>query len=363
MHFFVNNFDNHKPVRVTLVRRGAASVFYCRFSLRSKDYFLCTGATIDGQARKFARDAVIEAVGATDTNSLMLSAAITEYLNSRWPEQGRSFISAEQRLRKWEAHENLDLAKVDGDTLTNKINAYLTHCAKTVQAQTIRGYQEAISSLCAWLLRTKRDVIQWRHNPASRKLLSLPPVPPKVHPEVPQSALDVLLREGRKYEIWPVIVLCVAAGMRPRGAILLPWSAIDLDGLSITVTEKGRPRQIPLADWVCDALREWRQAHPADEKVYSLNLYTAFDQMARLRESAGLPSSVTLQALRRVAANRLIDTAEPRVYSMIMGHSLKVAERHYLARKSSKAHAAVNEAFDYSKTPSKTPSKESTPNP
>jgi hypothetical protein len=65
--------------------------------------------------------------------------------------------------------------------------------------------------------------------------------------------------------------------------------------------------------------------------VFSHNSFTAFDMMADARTAAKLTMTVSLQALRQTACSRLIEGGMPlKDYVLYTGHSLAVAEKHYL---------------------------------
>lgn len=357
MHFLVQSLGS-KPVRVALVRR--CGVLHYVFCLKGRRFRGSTGEAGETAARGVAREAVQRAMQAAPGAPLLLADAIADYLETKWPDGGETRKSSEGRLERFKAFAGeLDLSATSGDILTQRVQAFLDEGqAKHKRApQTLRNDQLVLSAFCSWLLRSRTGRIPWRYNPASRKLLTLPAVQAPSHAEIPATALDDLLRAGRTFEVWPVIVLCLGAGLRPRGAAKRRWDEIDLEARTITVTEKKRTRIVPLGEWACLELTAWREAHKADEAVYPFHHDTAFDQIRQIRKAAGLPDSVTLQALRRAAANRLIDSVEPRIYSLVMGHSLEVAQKHYLLRTSAKAHAAVNEALDFRERPKSLPQK------
>lgn len=153
-----------------------------------------------------------------------------------------------------------------------------------------------------------------------------------------------------KYDpIAPFVAFVLLTGCRFDEAIKLNWSQVDLDALD----HEGRPvgeirlagadtkakkaRTIDLG--VSPALRTLLAVmRPKDAKgnVFGLSRATAVAAAKRLRSEYGAPASFTWQALRRTCGTYL--TNAPGIFGAAsayrsakqLGHSVQVAEKHYL---------------------------------
>ena len=283
---------------------------------------------------------------------LTLSAAIAKSLATRWPvEQAKddagetvsneSYSDAKGRLTAFsESTGETSLSSLDFDGFTHMVQAYLDkRRAAEMSGRTIKNDQLVISAFFSWLMKAKdehgkRLVPQLKSNPAQKDLLTLPPAESVKLPDLNDVERKALIKAARGTELWPVVVLCLGAGFRPKGACVSPWSKFDLERGTFTVMEKNVERVVPLSDWTWKELKTWTASHSIDtasQTVWPYHHDTAHDQLAKLRTKHGLSARTTLQALRRTADTLLYAAGvNPQEAAGIMGHTIQTAERHYV---------------------------------
>jgi integrase len=150
----------------------------------------------------------------------------------------------------------------------------------------------------------------------------------------------------------PLLVTAVFTGLRASELRGLTWSAVDLDGRTLTVRQRadrwrtiGSPksasakREIPLAPIVVNALREWQLACPKGELdlvfpngeggvQFHINIHRR--GFGPLQVAAGITTdprrprllSNGMHALRHAAASLFIEQGfSPKRVQALMGHS------------------------------------------
>jgi len=359
-----------KRLRVHMHRRTRGGVWHYCFCWKRERYRESTEHDDYEKACGAARRAVAEVMENAPTGpGLTLSEAIERYKKEKWPAQeGESFSDAHHRLKWFHkvvgehviTHMSFDAATHLVQTFINKRQAGEHRPdGKKCGGRTIKGDQLVISAFYAWLIKVKdergRRLVSWRTNPANDGLLMRPAVVTRVLPDVNTKNRKRFLTAARKHEVWPVVVLCLGAGFRPKGAAGLLWSALDLERGSVTVREKNVERAIPLAEWPWHELKAWRKKHPSAERLWPYHKDTAFDAVRELRRLNNIPEHVTLQALRRTADNALYDAGlMPQDAAGIMGHTPQTAERHYVHWKRRTDRSQV-QALNFEKVPQKLP--------
>ncbi len=147
--------------------------------------------------------------------------------------------------------------------------------------------------------------------------------------------------------IAPMVAIILLSGMRLNEALTLDWSQVDLDALDNNgqpvgeirltgATKTKRARTIDLA--VSPALRAILKALPGrhEGKVLKVTADAAKATVERLRTDFGAPPIFTWQALRATCGTYL--TNAPGIFGAAsayrsarqLGHSVAIAERHYL---------------------------------
>lgn len=334
-------------VRVRLYWHPRGASWYYRFWMRGKQHHAATGADILSKARVAAIQAVRKAERAAgDGSPLTVAGAIDLSLLARWPKSetlDRSYTGAKNRLKQFEryADGDTDLSSLSLDETIDLVQAYLRHRQKAgVAATTIRNDQLALSGFFAWLIREQRARIGYRVNPASRKLLTLPRHVQRAQPPLSSAVQLAVLKAARGHETWPAVVLALGAGLRGIEIARLRWHDVDGDLKLARVGAKNKERLVPLPGRVLAELAALKKA--GWPKPWRMGSHSMHDELSSLRASRGLPDAVTMQALRRSAAFRLSRELSPLDYARVLGHTLNVAQRHYLAFGSYGAAAAGN---------------------
>ncbi len=157
----------------------------------------------------------------------------------------------------------------------------------------------------------------------------------------------------QKYEPIAPFLLCVLlSGMRFDEALRLDWRQVDLDALdstsrkvgeiylagSGTKTKKARTIGLEVSPALRSLLAALGLQSGAKGSVFALSRGTAVAAAKRLRGEYGAPESFTWQALRRTCGTFL--TNSPGIFGAAsayhsarqLGHSVKIAEQHYLGR-------------------------------
>jgi integrase len=147
----------------------------------------------------------------------------------------------------------------------------------------------------------------------------------------------------------PLLLTAVFTGLRASELRGLTWSAVDLEGRTLTVRQRadrwrtiGSPksasakREIPLAPIVVNTLREWRLACPKGEQdlvfpngegrvQYHINIHRR--GLGPLQVAAGITTDPRhpkygLHSLRHAAASLFIEQSfSPKRVQALMGHS------------------------------------------
>ncbi len=154
-----------------------------------------------------------------------------------------------------------------------------------------------------------------------------------------------------KYEpIAPFVAFVLLTGCRFEEALKLDWAQIDLDALdhegrpageirlagSETKTKKARAIDLGVSPALRTLLVTMHPDRAKNGPVFGLSRATAVAAAKRLRAEYGAPASFTWQALRRTCGTYL--TNAPGIFGAAsayrsarqLGHSVQVAEKHYL---------------------------------
>lgn len=342
-------------VNVSLFRRQRGGPLYYYFTYGGDIHRASTKKMSTRDARDVATAAVREATATpvAQRGSLMLAEAITEMLLDRWPQKsGRTFLNVKNRLEAFSAWAGAtDLATLNGEGMRSAIKKYLTERFKTVGARTVKNEQLVLSNFCTWLMThdAYRALLGWPMNPADARTLGLPR--PKIAERILPKAevLQSFFDKVKLTDAWPVVVMCAGSVARPIGAMRVTWEDVDFKASTITLREKNTVRTIPLGRWASAELQAWKTAHPDNPKPFMSNEQSAMRTLTSLQHDVPKGKRITLQTLRMLAANQLMDVLDTRAYADITGHSLKTADRHYRAKRQSTAHAEVSAALDWGK--------------
>lgn len=290
------------------------------------------------------------------TGGFTLKQAINSSLAQRWPiehaaaeagetVENESYMDAKGRLNGWSSFvgEDTSLGGLEFDAYTHLVQRYIDkRKANGMKGRTIKNDQLVISNFFTSMMKLKTEdgkkvFPQLVHNPAAHNLLTMPEAETRKLPSLGNEEQKALIKAARGSELWPVIVLCLGAGFRPKGACRSPWSKFDLEQGVFTVTEKGEERHVPLSDWTWKELKTWTASHrpaSASQTVWPYHHDTAHDVLEKLRTAHGLSARTTLQALRRTADTLLYAAGvNPQEAARIMGHTVQTAERRYVAFK------------------------------
>lgn len=323
-------------IRIRLYWPAKGASWYYRFWSRGIQYHATTKTDVLTRARVVAIQEARKADRARDPAApLTLNRAISRSLCARWPNENpldRSYTSARNRLDQFAtwAGGDTNLAALSTDDTIDLVQAYLTHRQKNgASPTTIRNDQLVLSGLFAWLLKTHRRQLDYRANPASRKLLTLPRHVQRAEPPLSREVQLAVLVAARGHETWPAVVLGLGLGLRSIEIARLRWQDVDFALRLARVGAKNRERLVPMAERVAEELQALKDAEWV--KPWRMGSHSMHDQLSALRGTKGLPPDVTMQALRRTAAFRLSRELQPLDYARILGHTLNVAQRHYLA--------------------------------
>jgi integrase len=150
--------------------------------------------------------------------------------------------------------------------------------------------------------------------------------------------------------IAPFVAFVLLTGMRLGEAIALQWSDVDLDAVdhdrrkvgeihlatSATKTKHARSIGLEVSPALRSILAAMKLASGGTGRVFQLSRNEAESAGQRLRDVYGAPSLFTWQALRRTCGTYL--TNAPGIFGAAsayrsakqLGHSVQVAEKHYL---------------------------------
>jgi len=330
--------------KVTLEWPENAAAWYYRFKLRGQPRQYKT--THEGDVRK-ARKVAEAAVEKASTlqhfksQNLPIASAVDQYCTAKWPTaEGTYYSDAHNRLERFAAFRAIDLAASTRDEVIGLIQDYLEHRAKTVGPVSVNNDQRALSKFCVWLGKRRPPMVPWKGNPASAENLELPSVPKNAKKPLNKAQQRELLAAGKGTAAWLPIILALGAGLRAAEIGRSEWDHIDFDqGLMTVQGKRGRQRVIPLATGVLSALKPLKK--DSGPICYSVRSDSLCDALAALRKAVwpkikdgevigDLRPTFTMQFLRVTAAFRISREVDIMTYARIMGHSLVVAQHHYL---------------------------------
>ena len=321
-------------------------------------------------ARK-AAETVMNAV-ISPAGGLKLDAAITQYLDLRWPKDktpdvrkgNRSYQDAKSRLDAFKAFagEDVQLSALDMDAAKGLFRNFLKQRKRDgMSARTVINDKLILSRFCSELLDTSPAPVRWPGNPLrnikTEKPDSADPVP------LTEDEIQAVLAKGKASTCWPLIVLCLGMGLRPREATRVQWKHVSFKDNTVTVFGKKRGRTPKMSPWTAAQLQAIKTASPdASQKdfLFPHNSFTAFDWFAEVRKAAFEDGGehITLQALRRTAARKAAPKMTTQQYAAYFGHGLAVAQKHYLGYGLDGIGGTVDtSALDYTASPSSPPHK------
>jgi integrase len=325
---------DHGSVKVTLEWPAKSAAWYYRFIVSGRRFYKSTKSAALPLAREIAKKAATEAAGlkACATTRLPIATAVQMYLTARWPEsntKNRYYQDVRNRLNRFANFRNFDLAATNKDQFIGIIQDFLTkRTSDGVGPTTIGNDQRCLSKFCVWLGKRKPAIVPWKGNPASAREMELPSAHTEAQPPLNRTKQLAFINAAIGSPVWPVAALCLGAGLRPIEATRCDWSKIDLEGKMVTVFAKRRGRVVPLPAGVVAVLEA------IESKTGKLFNYAetavAHNMVQDLRQKHGLSDDITLQAMRRTAAFRISREVDLMTYATIMGHSLAVAQKHYL---------------------------------
>ena len=359
---------DNPPLWVRIYKRNRASereggrddcYHYC-FNWKGDRYRASTKRLNFADAKKAAYEAALKVRehAPAPQGGLTLKAAINLSLAARWPVEhakreaketvnNESYSDARGRLYAWAkfSGDDVSLSAIDTDGAVHLVQSYITHRKNEKKSgRTIKNDQLVISNFFSWLIKAKggdkKPLVLLRINPASESLLTLPAAQSAKLPDLNATEYKALITASRGTDLYPVVLLCLMAGFRPKGACTTAWNKFDLERGIVRVMEKNEEREVPLSESLCRELKAWKEAHPPasdDECIWKAHHDTAHDALAKLRKEHGLSARTTLQALRRTADGLLYEAGvAPQDAALLMGHTVQTAERHYVTRKALK---------------------------
>lgn len=371
--------------------KKAVEALYYDFYVKGKRYRGSTETRNLSVAHEVAQGRVEDAVLNESKKSgagLTLEGAIDMYLDTapessgRWQganvEGDRTYQDAKSRLEAFEKKitkwKDVPLAALSVDEAIRMLQYHIDQRkADSMSGRTLVNDRLVISRFFKWVVGRKQIThVTWKMNPAASKIsLEMPAVTDKDPDPVRDEILPEVLELAKKREVWPVVVMCLGCGARPAEASRVTWQDVDFSKQVVRLLnkkgKKKRYRDAVMNNWVVDELRAWRRTYPETERPFQRGYFTAFDmiadvraEMVRTRKKAkadplasSVLQTVTLQSLRQSACTRAIEGGMVLTdYVQQFGHSLNVAQRHYIKY----SHAAKEQrrkamdATDFTKT-------------
>jgi integrase len=278
---------------------------------------------------------------------ISFAEALQKYVDQRWSESerrnNRGYHTVNSRLRAFVRDmkcADLRLKDLTVEQAAEIIQNYLdAEHQRGIGATTLDNVRRDLSRLYSFIIRSR--FVPFRENPcfAATGLLCLPKR--EIRCKRPLSDLEVqtLLWGARDTPIYWNLVLAVGCGLRMIGTCRVKPADVDFDARTVRVMEKKRERIIPLGTWAAGELRDWLASHEW-RKVDTAKIIKI---VATIREEANLAADVTCQALRRTAVKKLWENGvSPQLAARIMGHSVEIAQRHYLQLETLNARDEVN---------------------
>ena len=361
-----------KPVRVVLQRRAPDGPWWFSFWRGNRKIFRSSKLFQERDARAAARDAVLsEDAGRGASGGIELDVLIGAYLDTRWPEFTGTHDRKHPRLLGRHVNRTYDdirlrlfgfsrwvhksgpgpaggsewcILVLSSVAVAQLVQRFIDFRRKTCKPVTVHNDVQALSRFFVFL---RKRHASWDQNPATRGLLELPAVEPVVRQDVTEEDLQRLLDAARTNPLWPVLLLCLGAGLRPRGACGALRRDLALMSLpSVRVTEKRRQRTIALPGWVAEELRAWLpEGLPAEAKLWPGIVNDAHNELRRVRQRMDPPlgEHVTLQALRRVHSTLCYGSGMlPQEESRRLGHSVHIADKRYVQWKELRESGALS---------------------
>lgn len=344
-----NKFEvkGNPSIWVTILRHGRdgdhekEALWHYVFYRNGKRHRGSTGKSEHADAIQAAREAAEKAMGAlpSTTAGLTVAQAVEAYKSQRWPVEAdrkgnRTYQDAKSRLGFFEGFAGKDgsLSTLDAREAKKLTQRFLDdRAANGSGGQNLLNFRLVLSRFFAWLIG--EDHVRWDFNPASHDRLKLPGVEREAPTHLSDDEISTLLKFSRGKAIFPVVVLCLGCGLRPREATRVTWADIDFNQETVKAFGKMRGRRPRMPAWVVTELKAIQTASQPTETaspLFAHNHFTTFDMFAEVRKAARLGEHVSLQALRSTAAARAHVHMNPNEYAAYFGHSLAVAQQHYI---------------------------------
>ncbi len=321
----------HTKVRVVLKRESAGAPFHAKWWYKGKAYHRSTKAFTETKARAAAKK-LVEDEARVGIESMELQAAVDACLLDRFPvpiENNSHGAKTRDMLNLFAARvgPKLRIDTPSFDALTDMVQGFIDWLKKKkkLAPQTCLNAQRILSRFFKWMIKAR--LITARANPASKLLLELEPVFRTPKPPIRADDLKTFLIEAKKTPAWGSVLLCLSAGLRPSGSARIEWTDINLEAGTMQVTEKRKPRNIPLNTWVVTELKEWKKTH---KRPVAIGLDMLHEWLRRIRKANKLGSECTLQGCRRTFISMCMDAGiSADVVAGVAGNSAKVIQMHY----------------------------------
>jgi len=272
-----------------------------------------------------------------------LHALIQLYIDTKWPADQRinckAYVENSHLLKAFMfITDDYNVEELLFDQAVDLVQVFVEYRQlKGLAASSIDNGRRALSAFFTWSGRKR--LLPFGGNPAHRKNINMPALVTRCRRPVGQLDLVRLLALARETSIYPHILLCIAVGLRRVGASRVRSEHIDLEERTLIVFEKRRERIVPLSEWFVRELKAylerqpWQYFHPD----------TIGHRFQELRDAAGLPSHVTLQALRRTFLKKLFDAGvAPQLAASLAGNSIEVIQKHYVELETLNARSVVD---------------------
>lgn len=276
--------------------------------------------------------------------------ALQRSLDERWPldtqKNNQTFRDTKYRLKLFmsvaEDRPTAGLSLEDASEIVQKFLDFRR--GRGVSGTTLENDRRALSSAFAYLI--KRRTFEFRANPAFKGMIHQPkPVIVRCKRALNEEEVRQLLAVTRDTAIYPHILLCLAAGLRPIGASRIRPEHIDQVGRTICIVEKNRERIVPASAWLLKELADY-QARGNKFRVLGRDAVTHL--LADIRVQHVLPDHITMQALRRTFLKKLfVNNVSPQLAARLAGNSIRVIQKHYVEMETLSATGVVD-CLDFS---------------
>ena len=240
-----------------------------------------------------------------------------------------------------EALEAAYLDHVRGAPAVTTLNLYLATLRRAYVWGRSNGMVQQVPEIAGYEFDPHRDTKYEKWTPNREELARL------------LQAVDAVAGRRRSWAR-PIVCLLAGTGMRVGEVAALKVGDLDLVGRTVTVLRKGGDvATLALTDDVVDAMRPLVEGRPAEETVVTARsdsrsgVPRLSHRVAKLLADAAvhakIPHRITAHSLRRYASTLLFGAADGE-YKDLMGHSKKIGDEVYRARRLDQQRAALAEA-------------------